>query len=168
MTLYDLTNDFLKLQTMMEDPEADPQAIADTMEALDYAIEEKADGYVKVIKNLQGSVDAIKLEINRLTVKKKHLDDSIQRLKTNLQESMVAMDKRKIKTDLFQISIQKNGGALPVIVDVPVEQLPDECVIITEAPDKKALAALLMDPENKDHYAQYAHFGDRGESLRIR
>lgn len=168
MNLYNLTADYLKLQSMLEDPEVDQQAVADTMEAMDYAIEEKADGYVRVIKNLQGSVDAIKLEIDRLTVKKKHLDDSIQRLKTNLQESMVAMDKRKIKTDLFQISIQKNGGALPVIVDVPVEQLPDECVIITEAPDKKALAALLMDPENKDHYSQYAHFGEKGEHLTIR
>lgn len=168
MNLYELTADYLKLQSMLEDPDVDQQAVADTMEAMNYAIEEKADGYVRVIKNLQGSVDAIKLEIDRLTVKKKHLEDSIQHLKTNLQDSMVAMDKRKIKTDLFQISIQKNGGALPVIVDVPVEKLPDECVIITEAPDKKALAALLMDPENKDHYAQYAHFGEKGEHLTIR
>lgn len=168
MNLYELTADYLKLQSMLEDPDVDQQAVADTMEAMDYAIEEKADGYVRVIKNMQGSVDAFKLEIDRLTEKKRHLEDSIKRLKTNLQESMVATGKRKIKTDLFQISIQKNGGAIPVIVDVPVEQLPDECVIITEAPDKKALAALLQDPENKDHYSQYAHFGDRGESLRIK
>lgn len=168
MNLYELTADYLKLQSMLEDPEVDQQAVTDTMEAMDFAIEEKADGYVRVIKNMQGSVDAIKLEIDRLTEKKRHLEDSIKRLKTNLQESMVATGKRKIKTDLFQISIQKNGGAIPVIVDVPVEQLPDECVIITEAPDKKALAALLQDPENKDHYSKYAHFGDRGESLRIK
>lgn len=168
MNLYELTADYLKLQSMLEDPDVDQQAVTDTLEAMDYAIEEKADGYVKVIKNMEGSVNAIKLEIDRLTDKKRHLEESIKRLKTNLQESMIAMDKRKIKTDLFQISIQKNGGAIPVIVDVPVEQLPDECVIITEAPDKKALAALLTDPENKDHYAKYAHFGDRGESLRIK
>ena len=168
MNLYELTADYLKLQSMLEDPDVDQQAVTDTLEAMDYAIEEKADGYAKVIKNMQGSVDAFKAEIDRLTEKKRHLEDSIKRLKTNLQESMVATGKRKIKTDLFQISIQKNGGAIPVIVDVPVEQLPDECVIITEAPDKKALAALLQDPENKDHYSQYAHFGDRGESLRIK
>ena len=168
MNLYELTADYLKLQSMLEDPEVDQQAVTDTLEAMDFAIEDKADGYVRVIKNMQGSVDAIKLEIDRLTEKKRHLEDSIKRLKTNLQESMVATGKRKIKTDLFQISIQKNGGAIPVIVDVPVEQLPDECVIITEAPDRKALAALLQDPENKDHYSQYAHFGDRGESLRIK
>lgn len=164
MNLYNLTADYLKLQSMLEDPEVDQQAVADTIEAMDYAIEEKADGYVRVIKNLQGSVDAIKLEIDRLTVKKKHLDDSIQRLKTNLQESMVAMDKRKIKTDLFQISIQKNGGKAPVIVDVPTEDLPDEFVIITEKPDLKALAVYL----ESGGESELAHFGSRGESLRIK
>lgn len=168
MNLYELTADYLKLQSMLEDPDVDQQAVTDTLEAMDYAIEEKADGYVRVIKNMEGNIEAIKLEMNRLMSKKVLLEAGIKRLKTNLQESMIAMDKRKIKTDLFQISIQKNGGAIPVIVDVPVEQLPDECVIITEAPDKKALAALLTDPENKDHYAKYAHFGDRGESLRIK
>ena len=168
MNLYELTAGFLQLQQMLEDPDVDQQAVADTMEAMDFAIEEKAEGYVKVIRNMEGSVNAFKLEIDRLTDKKRHLEDSIKRLKTNLQESMVTLGKRKIKTDLFQISIQKNGGAIPVIVDVPVEDLPDECVIIKEEPDKKALAVLLQDPENKDHYAKYAHLGERGESLRIK
>ena len=107
MNLYELTADYLKLQSMLEDPDVDQQAVTDTLEAMDYAIEEKADGYVRVIKNMEGSVNAIKLEIDRLTEKKRHLEDSIKRLKTNLQESMIAMDKRKVKTDLFQISIQK-------------------------------------------------------------
>lgn len=81
---------------------------------------------------------------------------------------MKALNKPKIQTDLFTIAIQKNGGALPVIVDVPTEDLPDECVKITEEPDKNALLALLQDPENKDYYSKFAHLGDRGESLRIK
>ena len=168
MNLYELTADYMKLQSMLEDPDVDQQAVADTMEAMDFAIEEKAEGYVKVIRNMEGSVAAIEQEQDRLNAKKKTLKAGIQRLKTNLQESMVTTGKRKIKTDLFQISIQKNGGAIPVIVDVPTDLLPDECVIITEAPDKQALAKLLQDPENKDYYAKFAHFGERGESLRIK
>ena len=168
MNLYELTEDYLKLQQMLEDPDVDQQAVTDTLEAMDFAIEDKADGYAMVIRNMEGSIAAIKMEVDRLTSKKVLLEAGIKRLKANLQEAMVATGKRKIKTDLFSFNIQKNGGAIPVIVDVPVEDLPDECVIITEAPDKKALAALLQDPENKDHYAKYAHFGERGESLRIK
>lgn len=165
MTLYDLTNDFLKLQTMMEDPEADPQAIADTMEALDYAIEEKADGYAKVIKNLEASVVAIKTEQERLTARRNLLEGNVKRLKENLQESMIATGKRKFKTDLFNFTIQKNGGKAPVIMDIKdTSELPDDLVRITEAPDLDAIRALI----EKEGSCKWAHLGERSESLRIK
>ena len=165
MNLYELTADYMKLQSMLEDPDVDQQAVADTMEAMDFAIEEKAEGYVKVIRNMEGSVAAIEQEQDRLNAKKKTLKAGIQRLKTNLQESMVTTGKRKIKTDLFQISIQKNGGKAPVILDVKdTSELPDELVRIKEEPDMDAIRALI----EKDGSCKYGHLGDRGESLRIR
>ena len=168
MNLYELTNDFLQLQEMLEDPEVDMDVINDTMEALEGAIEVKADGYAMIIRNMEGSITAIKAEMERLSDKKHLLESSIKRLKDNLQQAMVLTGKTKFKTDLFSFGIQKNGGALPVIVDVDTEVLPDECVIVTEKPDLKALAAFLQDPELKDLYGRFAHFGERGESLRIK
>lgn len=168
MNLYELTNDFLQLQEMLEDPEVDAQIIADTMEAVEGELEAKADGYARVIRNMEGSIAAVKAEQERLAAKKNLLESGIKRLKDNLQQSMIATGKTKFKTDLFSFNIQKNGGALPVIVDVPTDKLPDECVIITEKPDLKALAGFLQDPELKDLYGKYAHLGERGESLRIK
>lgn len=166
MTLYELTNDWLQLQAMLEDPEMDQQAIEDTLESLDFEIEDKAENYAKLIRNMEGGIEAIKHEEERLALKRRNLTNSIDRLKQNLMDSMNATGKRKIKTDLFQISIQKNGGADPVIVDVPTDNLPIELVIIKEEPDKKAIAALLKAfPEAGK---KYAHFGERGESLRIK
>jgi len=168
MNLYELTANFLQLQNMLEDPEMDSEAIINTMESIDGEIEYKADGYAKLIKNMEASIDAIDKERERLATKKNLLESGVKRLKDNLQASMTAIGKTKFKTDLFSFNIQKNGGAEPVIVDVPTEDLPDECVIISEKPDLKALAALLKDPENKEHYSKFAHFGERGESLRIK
>ena len=168
MNLYELTNDFLQLQQMLEDPEVDTDVINDTMEAIEGAIEVKADGYAMIIRNMEGNVTAIKAEMERLQAKKNLLESSIKRLKDNLQQAMILTGKTKFKTDLFSFGIQKNGGALPVIVDVDTAALPDECVIVTEKPDLKALAAFLQDPELKDFYGKYAHFGERGESLRIK
>ena len=168
MNLYELTNDFLQLQQMLEDPEVDADVINDTMEAIEGAIEVKADGYAMIIRNMEGNVTAIKAEMERLQAKKNLLENSIKRLKDNLQQAMILTGKTKFKTDLFSFGIQKNGGALPVIVDVDTAALPDECVIVTEKPDLKALAAFLQDPELKDLYGNYAHFGERGESLRIK
>lgn len=168
MNLYEITADFLALQNMLEDPDVDPQAVADTLEAVEGELEWKAENYAKVIRNLEGNVAAIKTELDRLTVKKKICEAGIQRLKDTLQEAMTITGKTKFKTDLFSFAIQKNGGALPVIVDVDTAYLPDECVIIEEKPDKKALATFLEDPEKKEVYSKYAHFGERGESLRIK
>lgn len=165
MTLYELTNDFLKLQTMMEDPDVDPQAITDTMEALDYAIEDKADGYAKVIRNMESSVIAIKAEQERLTARRNLLEGNIKRLKDNLQEAMIMTGKRKFKTALFSFGIQKNGGKAPVIMDIKdTSELPDDLVRITEAPDLDAIRALI----EKEGSCKYAHLGEKGESLRIK
>lgn len=167
-SLYELTADFLALQAMLEDPEADEQMLHDTMEAVEGEIEYKANGYAMIIRNMEGQITAIKTELERLSNRKNLLESSVKRLKDNLQGSMELTGKTKFKTDLFSFGIQKNGGALPVIVDVPVEDLPDECVIVEEKPDKKALTELLQDPENKDYYSKFAHFGDRGVHLSIK
>lgn len=164
MNLYELTNDFLQLQQMLEDPEVDSKLIQDTMESLEYDIEEKANGYAKVIRNMEGSLMAVKQEQERLSAKKNLLESSIKRLKDNLQEAMIKTGKRKFKTDLFSFGIQKNGGKMPVILDVKdTSELPDDLVRIKEEADLDAIRALLDKGDCK-----YAHFGERGESLRIK
>lgn len=168
MNLYQITESLMKLQELLEDPEVDQQLVEDCISDYTEELEVKADGYAKVIRNLEANVTAVKAEISRLQNKKKACENGIERLKANLFYSMKQLNKQKVQTDLFTISIQKNGGALPVIVDVPTEDLPDECVIVTEEPNKKALLELLQDPENKEYYSKFAHLGDRGESLRIK
>lgn len=165
MNLYELTGQYLELQAMLEDPEVDSEVIADTMESLEGDIEDKADGYAKIIRNLEGNASAITAEMQRLAERIATIEAGVKRLKNNLQQAMVAMDKRKIKTDLFTFSVQKNGGKLPVILDVKsTEELPDDLVKVKEEPDMDAIRKLL---ETKGE-CQYAHFGERGESLRIK
>ncbi len=164
MNLYELTANYLALQQMIEDPEADMQMINDTMEAIDGDIEDKADGYAKMIKNMEASIVAIKSEQDRLTARKNLLDLGIKTLKKNLEASMIATGKRKFKTDLFSFSIQKNGGKAPVILDVAdTSELPDELVRIKEEPDIEAIRNMLDKGECK-----FAHYGERGEGLRIK
>ncbi|TLF30329.1 hypothetical protein FEI10_13600, partial [Lacticaseibacillus casei] len=51
--LYDLTDKLTSLQRMAESGNADPQAIADTMEMVDGDFEDKAVGYVKVYRSIE-------------------------------------------------------------------------------------------------------------------
>ena len=71
-TLYELTGDFLELLDMLEDTDIDEQVIVDTL-SIEYEIEVKADGYAKLIKSLEGTVDATDKEIDRLRTRKKTL-----------------------------------------------------------------------------------------------
>lgn len=163
-TLYELTANFLALQQMLEDPEVDSQMLQDTMEAVEGELEYKADGYARIIRNMEGQIAAIKTELERLSNKKSVLEGSIKRLKDNLQESMTLTGKTKFKTDLFSFGIQKNGGKAPVILDVKdTSELPDELVRIKEEPDMDAIRALI-----EKGGCKYAHLGERGEHLSIK
>lgn len=163
-TLYELKGEYLQLLQLLEDPEVEEQIVLDTLEGIDFELEIKAENYAKIIKELEGNVEVIKAEKKRLSDKQSKLEENIKRLKENLQAAMVETGKTKFKTELFSFSIQKNGGALPVIVDVEAADLPDDLVQITEKPDLKAIAKFL----EKNPDSELAHFGERGESLRIK
>ena len=158
-SLYKLTGQMLYLDELMSDPDVEDDVIRDTMEALDMEIEDKADGYAKIIKMLGGEIEVIKAETDRLTKRKEALENNIRRLKDNLEATMIALDKKKFKTSLFSFGIQKN----PPSVDI-TGKVPDQFYIKQEPKlDKKALIAFVKKNGNTD-YAKLT----QGESLRIR
>ena len=59
MNLYELSSAYQQIQTMIEDGQ---EGLADTLESLNDAIEDKAVGYAKVIKNVEGQAKATKAE----------------------------------------------------------------------------------------------------------
>lgn len=164
MNLYEITGNLLELQNLLETDEFDEETLADTLEAVEGEYEIKLENYCKVIRNLEASITAVKDEITRLTNKRKSLEKNIDRLKEVMFTSMKTTGINKVKGTLFTVSIQKNGGKEPVIVDVDTYDLPDELVRIKEEPDIDAIREYIkLYPECK-----YAHFGERGESLRIK
>ena len=118
-SLYELTGDFLNIQNMLEEEEFDKEALLNTLEGIDYAINIKAENYGKVIKNLEavkagikGQRDALKNalsdEIDRLSDKEKTIDNKIKYMKENLGQTMRVMGKEKIKTELFSFYFKRN------------------------------------------------------------
>lgn len=159
MTLYELTGEMLQLQQMIDEG-YDPEVIADTMEGIDYEIERKADGYAKIMRNLQTEADGLAKEIERLADRKAYLDNQVKRLKTNLQESMEKIGKVKFKTELFTFGIQSNPPK--VVIDKP-ESVPKKYLIKQDPKlDTKAIKEYLQEKK-----ATWGHL-ENGKSLRIR
>lgn len=163
-TLYDLTNEYLEVLDLANDPEIPPDVVADTLEAIGGDIETKAENTAKILKELESSAAAAKAEEKRLSERRKQLETKCQKIKERLFDAMVMTGKKKFKTDLFTFSIQKNGGKAPVILDVKdTSELPDDLVKITETADLEAIRELLDAGDTR-----FAHYGERGESLRIK
>lgn len=160
-TLYQLTEAYQELLSMALDPDTDPEALADTMEAIEGEFEDKADGYVKVMRNLEADASAIKAEIARLTERKKHIEANVDRMKRSLETAMRLTGKTKFKTSLFSFNIAKNPASLKI--DNP-DRVPDEFLI----PQEPKIDSAAIKKELKEGVVyDWCHL-EQSESLRIR
>ena len=163
-TLYELTSEYLDLLAMLEDPDVDEDLINDTLEGIDGELEAKADGYARVMRQMDADAKAIKAEEERLANRRKSLENRSAALKSRLQQMMEITGKVKFKTELFSFGIQKNPAAV-VMDEQYIENIP-ECYLIVQEPkiDKQKIKEDLkagLDLEGIAHLEQT-------ESLRIR
>lgn len=164
MTLYELTADYANLLELAEDPDIDEQAFLDTLEGIEGAIEDKADGYARVIRQLTADAEALKAETDRLYNRRRSIENNIDRMKKALQDAMVVTGKTKFKTELFSFGIRKNAPAV-VIDEQYIENIPAEYLIPQDPKiDKKAIREAIK--AGKD-LVGIAHL-ERSESLTIR
>ncbi len=113
-SLYELTGAYLNIFNMLYDDEAEDELLISACEGIEEKIEDKADGYAKVIGAVNVSLDGIKAEIDRLQKRKKSLEGKKELLTKNLEGSMRAIGKTKFKTDLFSFGIQKNPPSVKI------------------------------------------------------
>lgn len=159
--LYQLTNNYETVLNMLYDEEVDEQMILDTLESIEGEIEDKADGYAKIIKELEARRDARKAEAKRLTESAKVFENRVNTLKQNLFNTMKATGKTKFATDLFTFNIAKNGGLQKITIE---GEIPEEYTkTVVEADMDKIREALRVLGD-----LPFAHLEPRGESLRIK
>lgn len=141
-SLFDLSTDYQQLYELIAEQE-DEQILKDTLASINDAIEDKADGYVAVIKTLEGDNKAIDEEIKRLRQRKTSNQNGVKRLKESLQEVMEQTGKEKFKTALNSYSIANN----PPSLDITDESLIPKQYYIEQQPklDKKELLKVVKD-----------------------
>ncbi len=159
--LYELTSNYETVLNMLYDEEIDEQMILDTLESIEGEIEEKADGYAKIIKELESKQKARKEEAKRLTDSAKVFENRVKALKNNLFDAMKETGKTKFATNLFSFNIVKNGGKQALTIDGEVPEEYTKTVI--ENNTDKIRQAL---EEGKE--LPFARLEPRGESLRIK
>lgn len=154
MKLYELTEAYNNLLDM------DLENIDEHLEVLDGEIENKAENIAKVLRSLDGEVEIYKAEEKRLADKRKAIENRSKRLKEYLQEQMVAVDKKKFKTELFSFNIQKNRASVVITNE---DKLPEDYFKISRTPIKADIEKAL-----KEGLLTDAAELKQTESLRIR
>lgn len=120
-TLYELKDMYLNLM----DLDLEEEELRNALENIDDEIEVKAENYAGVIKNLEAEVDAYKKEIERMSKIKKSLESRASLLKSNLEQAMIELDKKKFKTSLFPFNIQRNAPGIKILDE---DKIPEEFV----------------------------------------
>lgn len=160
MKLYELTQNYMNLQELLEDPEIPAEVITAALEEVGEEIEEKAENIAKLIKSMEADAAAIKEEEVRLSSKRKSLEGRVKNLKEYLEGAMRAVDKKKIKGKLFSFNIQKNPASLDIY---DTSMIPKDYIKVVETFDNAEIKKAL-----KEGIEVPGAILTQSESLRIR
>lgn len=162
MKLYELTQNYLNLQELLENPEIPQDMVVTALNEVGEDLEDKAENIAKIIKTMEVDINGFKEEEKRLSDRRKSLEGRVKGLKGYLESSMKATGKLKFKGKLFSFGIQKNVPSL----DIESEKNIPKDFYIEQAPvlDRKMLLASLKANEIEIEGVSIK----QTESLRIR
>lgn len=142
-TLYELKNDLQAIQNLIELGDYTEEQLADTIDSINLAVEDKLEGYAMVVRNIESDIDGLKAEEKRLADRRKSLENGVKRMKEAMHDALVLTGEKKVKTPRFTISLRKSSA-----VEVVDESLiPEEFVKVTKSINKSDLAKKLKEAE---------------------
>ena len=143
MKLYELTNkrqELLDLIAAMDSEDLElSDAVGDTLEALDEAIQDKAEAVASFIFSLQADSAALKQEEQRLAERRRLNDAKVERMKTYLADMLEDADIDRIKGLKYTIGFRKSEKVAVTNVDA----LPERFLRVKREPNLTALKEAL-------------------------
>lgn len=136
MKLYEIAQNFLNLQELLEDQEIPKEIVIKALEEVDGDLEDKAENIAKLMKSLELECNAIKEEETRLSNKRRAMENKNKGLKEYLENTMKSTGKLKFKSKLFSFNIQKNAPSLKILDE---SLLDDKYYIVEKKIDNKAI-----------------------------
>lgn len=123
MNIYEITQELRAIYDEIEANEGEvTDDIATKLELTTEQLNDKAESYCALIRNVTADAEAYKAEIDRLTKRKRTAENLVSRLKEALRVAMIMGDQQKIKAGLFNLSLRTTAA-----VDIEDETLiPDD------------------------------------------
>lgn len=130
----------------------------------DMDFNEVADDFCKIIREMDLDAEKRISEGKRLIESGQEMISRANGLKEYLKDSMIMTDNKKIKTELFTLSVCKNGGKTPI--DIDEENVPQDYKqeVVTYKVDSNKIREQLDEGQT----LSFARFKERGTHLRIK
>lgn len=131
MSLYTLAKEYKNIEFLLdeideiEDPIERKKALLcvnNMLIDMDLDISQKLDNTARFIRSLEADIAGMVDELERLKKRKKSKENKIEFLKDNMLYSLSVLDKTKIETQLFEISI-RNSEVVEIIDE---DAIPEE------------------------------------------
>ena len=142
LTLYQLADQYEEALSTLLDADLPPEAIADTLEGLQGAIEEKAKNVAAFVRNIEASAEAIRAAEKQMAERRQMLERKAQRIREYLLTNMQRAGISKIDSPWFSLAVRDNPEAVAIDDEAA---LPAEYVRVKEvrSPDKAAIKDAL-------------------------
>lgn len=154
MKLYELTESYQQIQQMMNDPDADMEAIKDTLDAIESAFDDKVDQLASMYKDFLSDADAMDEEAKKLKARSTAKRKSAEWIKGYIYSMMTQIGRKKVETVRNVVSIQAPRASAEVddkFVEWAMAYHDDLLRYKEPEPDKAKILQLLKDGEILEH-----------------
>lgn len=138
--LYELASEFIEASNALQNLDLDDETIRDTLEGLQYPVEQKCSNVAFVIRNMESLAEQIKQAEQQMAARRKAIENRAANVRKYLLQNMERCGISKIESPYFKISIKNNPAS--VVVD-DAGAIPCEFYRYPEAPppapDKKLI-----------------------------
>lgn len=163
ISLYNITNSFIELFDKIENEELSKEEIQELGNSLALELQNKSTNVICYIRNIELSLEAIKTEIERLTLMKKSIENKSNKFKEYVKTNMDILELQKIETPLGIISIAKNPASVEIYDESLIEEKYKVSKVLTTI-DK----TIIKDDLKKGKNVQGARLVEDKTSLRIK
>lgn len=138
LTLYNITNKFVEIMDKAQQGELTEEEYNQLGNELALELQKKSSSIIGYTQNEESLIEAIDVQIKRLTEFKKSKQNNLDRFKQYVKENMERLNITKLETELGTLSIAKN----PLSVEIENEdEIPSEFKqeVVTIKIDKTAI-----------------------------
>ena len=163
-SLYDLVGEYKELYAMLTDTDDDDREVVETsLESVQFEIETKAEGYLKIMEKLDMELEAAEKQKDYWTKAVASRKNAKEWMRQHIMNAMLMMGVDEIDAGGKKFKLSKVGGVLPLVIDEN-KTVPEKYTKITIEPDKK----LIREALDKGEQLDFAHFGERAKTVKVK